>query len=215
MFIRGISPSRAFLSGLATAVLLAASAGAHAQDSLHAWTGGADPVALETWVNARVAAAKVDIDKVTEAHAEHTVANTVRPYDDALNELALARSAANLMYNVGDSASLRDKGQALAVQVSAVSTDLSLNQAVYRALAAVPPPANDPATKYYLERRLLQYRLAGVDKDDATRRRIRQLQGKITEQSLVFGRNIADGKLEMKATKADLDGLPEVYISRH
>jgi thimet oligopeptidase len=41
------------------------------------------------------------------------------------------------------------------------------------------------------------------------------MQDKITEQSLVFGRNIADGKLEIKATKAELDGLPKDYISRH
>jgi thimet oligopeptidase len=205
----------AFSSWLATAVLLAASTGAHAQDSLHAWTGGADPTALETWVNARLAAVKADIDKVTAVKGDHTIANTVRPYDDAQNELTLAFFQAHLMYSVGDAAPLRDKGQALVAKVSSVHTELSLNQAVYKALAGVPLPANDPATKHYIERALLKYRLAGVDKDDAARAKIRQLQDKITEQSLVFGRNIADGKLEIKATKAELDGLPEDYIARH
>jgi thimet oligopeptidase len=158
-----------------------------AQDPLHAWAGGADPAALETWVNARLAAVKADTDKVTAVQGEHTVANTVRPYDDALNELNLAGNEAYLMYAVGDAAPLRDKGQALVAKISSVQTDLSLNQAVYKALAAVPLPADDPATKHYVERALLEYRLAGVDKDDATRAKLRQLQDKITEQSLVFG----------------------------
>jgi thimet oligopeptidase len=108
MFIRGISPNRAFSSLLATALLLTVSTGAHAQDSLHAWTVGADPAALETWVNARLAAVKADIDKVTAVKGDHTVANTVRPYDDAQNELTLAGSEAYLMYAVGDAAPLSD-----------------------------------------------------------------------------------------------------------
>ncbi|MBS1800153.1 MAG: Zn-dependent oligopeptidase [Acidobacteria bacterium] len=195
--------------------LVALSASALAQDPLHAWAEGANPAGLETWVNARLAAAQADIDKVTAVTEAHTVANTVRPYDEALNQLSLAGNEAYLMYAVGDAAPLRDKGQALVAKISSVSTDLSLNQKVYKALLAVPLPVNDAATKHYVERALLEYRLAGVDKDDATRAKLRKLQDKITEQSLVFGRNVADGKLEVKATKAELDGLPADYIARH
>ncbi len=75
--------------------------------------------------------------------------------------------------------------------------------------------SNDPATRHYLERTLLEYRLAGVDKDDATRAKIRELQDKITALSLEFGRNVADGKLSITATKADLAGLPDDFIARH
>ena len=210
-----MSLARTMSMRLACCVSLAIlSSAAVAQDPPHAWTGGADPAALETWVNARLAAEKADLDKVTAVQGAHTVENTVRPYDDALNELALAGNEAYLMYSVGNSAPLRDKGQALAATVSSAATDLNLNQAVYKALAAVPP-SSDPATKHYVERALLEYRLAGVDKDDATRAKIRQLQDKITDASLVFGRNVADGKLEVTATKAQLKGLPEDYIARH
>jgi thimet oligopeptidase len=195
--------------------LTVVSGAAMAQDPLHAWTEGTDPASLETWVDARLAAEKADLDKVTAVKGEHTVENTIRAYDDAQNELALAGNEAYLMFSVGDSASLRDKGQALVAKVSSATTDLNLNQAVYRALVAVPLPTNDPATKHYVERALLEYRLAGVDKDDATRAKIRQLQDKITDTALVFGRNVADSKLTVTATKAALKGLPEDYIARH
>jgi thimet oligopeptidase len=217
MVICRLARNSVFRGGVAAALLLVLSAGARAQtpDPLHAWAGGVDPAALETWVNTRLAAAKADIDKVTAVTGEHTLANTVRPYDDALNELNLAGNESYLMYAVGDAAPLRDKGQALVAKISSVQTELSLNQGVYKALAAVPLGAADPATKHYVERALLEYKLAGVDKDDATRKQIRQLQDKITEHALIFGRNVADGKLEIKATKAELQGLPEDYIARH
>jgi len=220
VWVRSVAVRRNLLgTGVMLAALTAGALGQAAkpvvQDPLHAWNAGGDPASLETWVNARLAAAKSDIDKVTAVTGAHTVANSLRVFDDAQNELALAGNEAYLMYAVGDSAALRDKGQAMVATISSATTDLSLNQKVYRALAAIPLPTKDPATKHYLERTLLEYRLAGVDKDDATRAKIRQLQDKITEDSLVFGRNVADGKLEIKATKEELDGLPADYIARH
>lgn len=205
----------AWLRFIAGVLLICLTGSMAAQDPLHAWTAGNDPAALEAWVNARLAAAKADVDKVVSVTGGHTVENTVRPYDDAQNELALAGNEAYLMYAVGDAAPLRDKGQELVAKISSAATDLNLNQAVYRALAAVPLPANDPATKHYLERALLEYRLGGVDKDDATRAKIRQLQDSITDAALIFGRNVADDKREVKATKDELKGLPEDYIARH
>ena len=184
-------------------------------DPLHAWVGVNDPAALEAWVNQRIAEEKADVDKLLAVTGPRTVENTLRPFDDAQNQLSIAGNNANLIYSLADTAAMRDKGQALEAAISSVATDLSLNQKVYAALAAIPLPANDPATRHYLERSLLEYRLSGVDKDDATRAKIRALQNKITALSLTFGRNIADGTLKITATKADFDGLPADFIALH
>jgi thimet oligopeptidase len=120
-----------------------------AGDPLHAWSAGSDPAALDAWVHQRLAAAQANIDKVVAVKGAHTVENTLRPFDDAQNELSIAGNEAYLMFAVGDSAELRNEGQAITAIVSSAGTDLSLNQKVYRALAAVPLPANDPATKHY------------------------------------------------------------------
>ena len=53
--------------------------------------------------------------------------------------------------------------------------------------------ARAPATKHYVERTLLGYRLAGVDKDQATRDRLQALHEKATRLSLEFSRNIQEG----------------------
>jgi thimet oligopeptidase len=185
-----------------------------AADPLHAWVQGSDPAALELWIDQRLDAEKAAIDRLLAVTGPRTVENTLRPYDDAENELNLASNNAYLLYALADAAPLRDKGQAMQEKVSSANTDLNLNQKVYRALIAIPLPA-DPATRHYIERTLLEYRLSGVDKDDATRAQIRALQDKITTLSLAFGRNIADGMLKITATRAEFDGLPADYIARH
>jgi thimet oligopeptidase len=184
-------------------------------DPLHAWNAGSDPATFEIWVNQRLAAAQTDIDKVISVSGPRTVANTLRPYDDAINQLAIAGNESFFMFAVGDTAPLRDKAQAMSSKVSSAVTDLSLNQNVYRALAALAAPTNDPATKHYLERTLLEYRLAGVDRDDATRIKIRQLQDKVTALTLTFNRNVDDDVRKVTATREQLDGMPADYIARH
>jgi thimet oligopeptidase len=201
-------------------VLALAFAGLHvsaqspASDPLHGWLAASDPAAFESWINQRLAAGKADVDKLLAVSGPRTVENTLRPFDDAENELNVAGNNAFLLFSLDDSAALRDKGQAMAATVSSAQTDLSLNQQVYKALAAIPTPA-DPATRHYLERTLLEYRLSGVDRDDATRAKIHALQDKITNLMLGFGRNIADGTLKVKATPAELAGLPADYIAAH
>jgi thimet oligopeptidase len=184
-------------------------------DPLHSWVSSNDPAALESWVNQRLAEEQADVDKLLGVTGPRTVENTLRPYDDAQNQLAIAGNNASLLYSLADASAMRDKGQALTAKISAAGNDLGLNQKVYNALAAIPLPTNDPATRHYLEHTLLEYRLAGVDKDDATRARIRALQNKITELSLTFVRNIADGTLKFTATKEELDGLPADFIAIH
>ena len=71
------------------------------------------------------------------------------------------------------------------------------------------------ATKHYVERTLLGYRLAGVDKDQATRERLQALHEKATRLSLEFSRNIQEGGKTIEAAPEELEGLPADYIARH
>jgi thimet oligopeptidase len=182
--------------------------------TLHAWESGDDPASLERWVHAHLQRADAAIARIVAVKGAHTVANTLRPYDDAVNELALASNQASMLYGVGATKELRDKAQALTREASAASVALSLNQPVYRALAALAAPG-DGATHHYLERTLLEYRLAGVDRDDATREKVKQLQHKITELGLAFERAVHDDVRTVVADSAQLDGLPPDYLAAH
>jgi thimet oligopeptidase len=204
---------------LAVAALPAWAAGAAppeavASTDLHAWEAGEDPAALDAWVHERMRRADAAVARLVAVKGARTVANTLRHYDDAVNELDLATFQASVLYGVGATKELRDKAQALTQSANAALTALNLNQAVYRALAAVPAPA-DAAARHYLARTLLEYRLAGVDKDDATRKQILALQDKITELGLAFERAVHEDMRTVVADKADLEGLPADYIASH
>src|ERR1700739_4441006 len=96
--------------------------------SLHAWESGDDPLGLERWVHAHLQRADAAIARVVAVKGAHTLSNTLRPYDDAVNELALANNKASVLYGVGATKELRDKAQALTQEATAATVALSLNQ---------------------------------------------------------------------------------------
>src|ERR1700722_9691505 len=89
-------------------------------DPLHAWVSGNDPAALEAWVNLRLDEEKADVAKLLAVTGPRTIENTLRPYDDAQNQLMLAGTNSYLLFSLADSATLRDKGQAMSSKVSSV-----------------------------------------------------------------------------------------------
>ena len=173
------------------------------------------PEALEIWVTARLDAHQASLDRLLAAD-QRTLETTWRPYDDALAALSQAASESGLLDSVHPSKPVRDKAQQLAQRVAEAATALSLNQAVYKALASVDAAHADPGTRHYVERTLLQYRLAGVDKDDATRAKLRELQDKATLLSLTIGRNVQEGGNRVEITDlGELEGLPEDFRRNH
>src|SRR5262249_3762770 len=59
------------------------------------------------------------------------------------------------------------------------------------------------------------FRLAGVDKNEATRKRIQALRDELTEISQTWDRNIREDLRTVKTDPSELEGLPRDYIARH
>ncbi|HEY9125873.1 MAG TPA: M3 family metallopeptidase [Acidobacteriaceae bacterium] len=199
---------------------------AAAQDSVlevtkavHPWDGGeltAD--SLKDWISDRLAASDAAIAALLAVEGKRTPENSLRLYDVALEQLNLAGAQAGVLNSVASEKAIRDQAQEEAQRVALAGTMLSLNRAVYDALAAIDldgAPVSE-ATKHFVEKTLLSYRLAGVDKDEATRKRLHELHEKATRLSLEFGRNIQEGTKSITVeTAAELEGLPEDYLARH
>ena len=67
-----------------------------------------------------------------------------------------------------------------------------------------------------MQRTLRDFRLAGVDKDEATRKRIKALRDELVLIGQDFDRNIrTDLRTVTAKSAAELDGLPADYIARH
>jgi len=188
-----------------------------ASEDLHCWEGGgaASATALATWVGARLAAHEAALAALLSVEGPRTAENSLRLYDQAIEQLTLAGAQAGVLNSVASDKAVRDQAQEEAQRISMAGNALSLNRDVYEALEAIDLDGASAATKHYVERTLLGYRLAGVDKDQATREHLQALHEKATRLSLEFSRNIQEGGKTIEATEAELDGLPADYRARH
>ena len=205
------------IAGIAVCVLLATAVLAQVPPKVQPtlWADKPNVEAFDKIENGKLAAAQKAIDAVVAVKGTRTVENTLVPFDEATRQLNSAAYFAGLMQNLHPDATYRDRATDMIRKVSAAATDLALNRDVYHALAAVDVSHADEATKYYVQRQLLEFRLAGVDKDDATRAKLKQLNDQLTDEQSTFMRNIADGEKSVEADPSELAGLPQDYIDRH
>jgi thimet oligopeptidase len=180
------------------------------------WSTKPDVAAFEKMENDRLAAAQAAIDQLVAGTGSRTIENTLVPYDEAIQQLGTASYFSSLMQKVHPDAAFRDHATTMTTKVSSAQTALSLNPAVYKALASLDVSKADPATRYYVQRQLLKFRLAGVDKDDATREKLKKLNDQLSEDQSMFDRNISDDTKTVEVTEvSELDGLPQDYIDSH
>jgi len=172
-----------------------------AADTLHIGSHLHSGEDAKAWVESHLAASRACLAELLAVTGERNVANTLVPYDRACWHLRMAGSQSGVMFMVHPTASVRDAAQELSQVIGAEGVALSLNREVYQALAALDASGEDAATQYYLERTLLSYRLSGVDRDEATRDRIRSLSDKLTELSKKY--NVPSEMLILEVTETE------------
>jgi len=94
-------------------------------------------------------------------------------------------------------------------------TELSLNRGIYEAIVAIDTTAADDETRFYIWKTIRDFKLAGVDKDEATRNKIRSLREELVKVGQEFDRNIRDDVRSIKVKPTDLAGLPKDFIDGH
>jgi thimet oligopeptidase len=184
---------------------------------VHVWEeGGTESAdALSAWVSERLAAHEAALEALLAVGGARTPQNTLSLYDTAIEQLNLAGAQSGILNSVAPNKAVRDQAQLEAQRVAMAGSALSLNRKVYDALVAMDLTGVDPATGHFVDRTLLGYRLAGVDKDQATRDQLQTLHEKATKLSLDFSRNIQEGGKTIEAIPDELAGLPPDYIARH
>ena len=179
------------------------------------WISHPDAAAFEKIEEQHLAAAQQSLAALLAVRQPRTIDNTLRPFDEALRHINSANYFAGMMQAIHPDAAFRDRATAMVEKAGAAQTALSLNQAVYLALKSIDASSADSATRYYLQRQLLEFRLAGVDKNEAERSQLRKLNDQLISQGSSFERNIADSRKTITATPAELDGTPADYLKQH
>jgi thimet oligopeptidase len=129
--------------------------------------------------------------------------------------LGNAMSAASLISQVHPQEALRSQAEAAEQEGNRLSTDLGLDRDLFEIFAAADPTALDEAAKRVLRLTLRDFRRAGVDQDEPTRARLRELGERELVVDQEFGKNIRDVDRSISVTPDQLAGLPQDYIDAH
>lgn len=143
-------------------------------------------------------------------------AQTLETYNDLLIAIDRAMCPATLMSQVHPDEKIRKEADSCEQNISRFMTDLSLDKRVFEALAAGEKLDLDPEAKRLVEHTLRDFKRAGVNRDEKTRKRIRELKEELVKIGQEFDENIRSESLAIKLDSAqDLDGLPQDYIAAH
>ena len=137
---------------------------------------------------------------------------------DAWNraETALANADAVALWSeVHPDAAVRDRADELSQQVQKYVTELGQDRDLFAVFDALDPQGLDGDARRVLEHTLRDFRRAGVDRDDATRDRLRELSERSVRLSQDFGRHIRDDVRSIRIAPERLAGLPDDYREAH
>jgi len=148
--------------------------------------------------------------------ATPTIDSVYKPYNEMSLELADAWQETDLLQQVHPSKDIRDAADQCDQAFSKVSTDISLSRPLYDLIVKIDQSGADAPTKYSLFKTLRDFRRAGVDKDEATRQKIRELTDEETKAAEDFSRVIRDDVRHIEIASVNgLAGLPQDYIDAH
>ena len=180
------------------------------------WSGKPDANGFKALCEDELKTAQAALDRLTAAKGPYTVENTFATYNEALLHADNAAYEAGLIETVHPDSTVRATAEEETRAASKFLNDLGLNRAVYDALSKIDLKGQDANTKYAVERTLRDFRLSGVDKDEATRKRIAALREELVQIGQDFDRNIRnDSRTITLDSAAELDGLPDDYIKSH
>ncbi len=137
-----------------------------------------------------------------------------------LNELGIVMdrnmNRASVYQSVNPDPEVRDVAAKWEQEYSKLETEINLSRPLYDAVASIDVSNSDAPTRRWVNKLLDDFRRAGVDKDEATRGKIRQLKEELVKITQEFGKNIREDVREIKLDSPDeMAGLPGDFIKSH
>ncbi len=140
---------------------------------------------------------------------------TVTGYDDALAATSDLDAQAELARQASPDPAMRKAAEDCDRQIQDLFTSINQDRALYDVLSGLDLSGQDGATRWWMKRDLREFRRAGVDRDVATRQRVRALNDELVAIGQEFDRNIRDDVKKVELAPADLAGLPDDFRKAH
>ncbi len=153
--------------------------------------------------------------EIMAVSGKHDRENTL----ERLNEMDIAFErifgVSELMANTHPDEAVRTEAENCTSRAAKVMTDVQMDPALYAAVNDVDTSKLDERAKRFVDKTLLAYKLSGVDKDEATRKRLAELDEAMVKSGQDFDKNIRDDRKTIQFTVEQLEGLPEDFMAAH
>ncbi|MGV1008200.1 MAG: M3 family metallopeptidase [Dermatophilaceae bacterium] len=136
-------------------------------------------------------------------------------WNDVHMELGAVASVSSLFSEVHPIEAVRTRAEVAMQDTLKLDTQLGLDRDLYDVFAALAPDGLDEQARRVLDKTLLDFRRAGVDKDEPTRERIKAIQERLILVGQEFSKNIRDDVRSIRVTPDRLAGLPQDWVEAH
>ncbi|MBI4603236.1 MAG: peptidase M3, partial [Planctomycetes bacterium] len=183
---------------------------------MEVFLGERRPQAFRERCRESLAEAKGILDGIMGHRGSRGPADTLLPLNRLSMLVGNLWNVISLLRSVHPAAEVRAAAEESEKEVARFDNELSLNRGLYEAVSRCDASSLDPAGRRMLRHVLRDFHRAGVDRDDATRERVRALREELVAIGQEFLRNISS---DVRAVEldgpAELEGLPEDYIHKH
>jgi thimet oligopeptidase len=179
-----------------------------------------DPTMWREWVRSRsteeLDRARELVDTLRTSPPDDPRA-VLQAWDRATGHLGNAAAFGSLFGNVHPDEGVRDLADEAEQEAHRLSTEWSLDRALYEAFAALDDAAiaDEPAATRLLEKVRKDFRRSGVDKDEETRDRISAIRDRLTELDQEFSKITRDDVRSIRVEAERLAGLPDDWREAH
>ncbi len=170
-------------------------------------------------LDAKCASTEAEVLRLRElikAAKDRTLENVLGPYNELGAALDHGLGLMGLMKEVHPDDLARKSAEACERKLQRVVNDINLDRGMYEALSGVPVAGLDGEAKRFVEKLTRDFKRAGVDKDEPTRKRLTELHDLMVQVGQDFNSNIRNDQRSITLdSAAELDGLPQDFIDNH
>ncbi|MEM8713355.1 MAG: M3 family metallopeptidase, partial [Planctomycetota bacterium] len=169
-------------------------------------------------VDEHLSAANLHLEALRSLPEDASAEVVARTFDAIGADVGAITGLAELLSAVHPDEAVRTAAETAIQRTSAFATALGLDRSAYEPFSRLDV-SNEPdaAVKRFVEHTVRDYRRSGVDKDDATRTKIKSLQEQLVQTGQEFDRNSMTGGRthRLGGGHADLVGLPQDFLDAH
>lgn len=175
----------------------------------------ATPAGIRDFGAEELKASRALLGDIFSVSGERVRANTLDPYNTLSIKVGNLYQLVNIIRNVHPDADVRQACEDVEQQVARFDHELGLNRDLYDAVADCRTDDLDDVGKRLHERLLQDFRRSGVDRDAATREKIKNLREELVSLGQEFTRNVVEDTRSIEVLPEELAGLPDDYRNEH